>query len=218
VSRSPLADAFEAQLDELKSNMDKLAKENDLGEDKIKDYFDNLRNEVQLHLEESTESLKKQSLELIQKIDEYENEAKLKFDAKVNIEMDDFLGETRRFHEKWADYLKQFKINEEELKLASHESKKLQNRLDKESNLFLSKLSNSDMLKFTKSTPVFGSLVSEGLRHIYKQVLKNTRASDWKNRFNNITKVISFKLISNGKVCVAFRKNDEPMVRTISTS
>ena len=109
--------------------------------------------------------------------------------------------------------MKQFKINEEELKLASHESKKLQNRLDKESNLFLSKLSNSNMLKFTKSTPVFGRLVSKGLRHTYKQVLKNTRASDWKNRLNNITKVISFKLISNGKVCVAFRKNDEPMVR-----
>ena len=58
VSRSPLADAFEAQLDELKSNMDKLAKENDLGAEKIKEYCDNLRNEVQLHLkeEELTES------------------------------------------------------------------------------------------------------------------------------------------------------------------
>ena len=67
VYRSPLGKAFEAQLDELKSNMDKLALENDLGVDKIKEYCDGLRNEVQLHLEELTESLKKQSLELIHK-------------------------------------------------------------------------------------------------------------------------------------------------------
>jgi hypothetical protein len=117
VSRSPLANSFEVQLDELELNMVKLAKENDQGADKIKEYCDGLRNEVQLHLEESTESLKNQSLELIQKIDEYENEAALKFEKNVNIDMDDFLSETRRFHEKWADYLKQFKINEEELKL-----------------------------------------------------------------------------------------------------
>jgi hypothetical protein len=91
VSRGSLADAFEAQLDELKSNMDKLALENDLGVDKIKDYCDGLRNEVQLHLEELTESLKKQSLDLIQKIDEYENETKLKFDANHNLRLDTFL-------------------------------------------------------------------------------------------------------------------------------
>ena len=213
VSRSPLADALDAQLDELKQNMDKLAKENDLGSDKIKEYCDGLRNEVQLHLEESTESLKKQSLELIQKIDEYESETRIKFDAKANIAMDDFLWKTRQFHEKWADYLKKFKIDDEELKLASNESKKLQNKLNKESELFLSKVFSSNILKFTKSTPVFGSLVNEGLKHSYKQVLKNTRAYNWNNRLNNITKVISFNLISNGKMCIAFRYNDETMVR-----
>jgi exonuclease VII small subunit len=139
VSRSPLANSFEAQLHKLKSIIDKLTTKNEPGEDKIKEYCDGLRNEVQLHLEESTESLKKQSLELIQKIDEYENEAKLKFDTNHNLRLDTFLSETRRFHEKWADYLKQFEINEEELKLASLDAKKLQNRLNIESELFLSK-------------------------------------------------------------------------------
>ena len=57
VSRSSLADSFEVQLNEIKLNVNKLAKENELGVDKIKDYCDGLRNEVQLHLEESTERI-----------------------------------------------------------------------------------------------------------------------------------------------------------------
>ena len=119
VSQSPLAKELETQLDELKLNMDKLAHENDKGVHKIKEYCGGLRNEVQLHLEESTESFKKKSLELIQKIDEYENEAALKFDK---IEMDDLLTETLRFHEKWSDYLKQFKKDYEELRLVSNDT------------------------------------------------------------------------------------------------
>ena len=150
VDRGTLGKAFKAQLDELKQSMDKLALENDLGADKIKEYYEDLRNEVQLHLELLIESLKKQSQELIQQIDEYEIEAalKYKFDANYNIEMNDFLSETRRFHEKWADYLKQLEINKEELKLASLETKKLQHKLNKESDLFLSRLFNFNLPKF----------------------------------------------------------------------
>ena len=44
-------------------------------------------------MEELTESLTKQSLELIRKIDEYESEAALKFDAQVNIKLDTFLSD-----------------------------------------------------------------------------------------------------------------------------
>jgi hypothetical protein len=210
VYRSPLADAFEAQLDEIKLNIDTLAKENDMGADKIKDYCDGLRNEVQLHLEESTESLKKQSLQLIQKIDEYENEAALKFEKNVNIEMDDFLSETRRFHEKCADYLKQFKINDEELKLASLEAKKLQKKLKKESELLLSKEFHYKLLKFKKSTPpCFGSLIDEGVKQIYIQALNSLKAC--KSKVNKENPV--FKLLSNGNVCIAYRHSNEKMVR-----
>ena len=215
VYRSPLADAFEAELDELKLNMDKLAKENDLGVDKIKDYCDGLRNEVQLHLEESTESLKKQSLELIQKIDEYENEAALKFDKKVNIEMDTFLSETRRFHEKWTDYLKHFKINEEELSLASNEAKKFKAKLNKESNLLLSKLFHFNLPKFEKSTPPdFGSLIDDGVKQSYTQSLASLRLFHLRNTVNctNISNY-SIKPLSNGNICIAYSKHNDSCLR-----
>jgi hypothetical protein len=210
VYRSPLADAFEAQLNEIKLNMDKLAKENDQGVDKIKNYCDNLRNEVQLHLEELTESLKNQSLELIHKIDEYENEAMIKFDSKVNMEMDDFLSETRQFHEKWTDYLKQFEINEEELKLASDEAKKLKAKLNKESDLFLSKLFHFNLLKFDKNSPDFGSLFKTGVEESYFKALASLKSYQLSAQvdYRNINK-ISFKLLSSGDLSVAFRINNE---------
>jgi hypothetical protein len=181
VSRSGIADVFASQLDDMKSNMDKLAQENDLGEDKIKEYCDELRNEVQLHLEESTESLKKQSLELIKRIGKYEREAMLKFNT--NLKLDTFLSETRRFHEKWTDYLKQFKIDDEQLKLASNNFKKLQNKLNNESELLTSKRFNFNLLKFTKGTSVsvFGSLVSEGGKQSYMHALASMKPHKLRN-------------------------------------
>ena len=208
VSRSPLADALNTQLDELKQSMDKLAHENDLSEDKIKEYCDGLRNEVQLHLEELIESLKKQTLELIQKIDKYENETKLKFDAKHCLRLDAFLSETRRFHEKWDNYLKQFKINDEELKLASLEAKRLQNKLNKDSELFLSKVFHFKLLKFKKSTPCVGSLIDEGVKEIYIQALNSLKPFKCKVKKENLV----LKLLSNGNLCTANRNNNEKMV------
>ena len=163
-------------------------------------------------MEQLTESLQKQSLELIQKIDEHEKEAVLKFNSSHNLRLDTFLGETRRFQEKWAHYLKQFRIDDEELNLAAHESQKLQKKLNKESDLFLSRVFNSSVLKFTKGTTVFGSLVNEGGKQSYKQVLKSTKSHNLRKKLHNINK-ISFKLLSNGNLCIAFRRNNETLVR-----
>jgi hypothetical protein len=212
VSRSTIAKAFEAQLDELKLNMDKLAKENDLGEDKIKEYCDGLRNEVQLHLEELIESLRKQQNELIDKIYIYENEAKHKFDVSKKQKLEFFLGETRTFHEKWVDYLKKFEINDEELKLASHEAKKLQNKVIKEKKTLLNNVFNATVLKFTKSASAFGSLVTDDIKESYNQVLKNMKAYNFSSKLHNVNKV-SVKLLSNGNLCFALRKNNETFLR-----
>ena len=210
VYRSPLANAFETDLDELKLSMGKLSKQNDLGADKIKEYCDGLRNKVQLHLEESIENLKKKSLKLIQKIDEHENETMLKFNANHNLRLDTFLSETRQFHEKWADYLKQFEINEEEIKVALLEAKKLKVELNKESDLLVSKLFHNNLLKFEKSTPCFGSLVNERVKLNYIQALASPKIFHLGNKmdYKNISKV-SFKLLSNANRCIAYRKNND---------
>ena len=123
--------------------------------------------------------------------------------------MDDFLSETRRFHEQWAEYLKQFKIDDEELKLASLESKKLQNRLNKESDLLLSKLFHFKLLKFKKSAPpVFGSFFNEGLKQSYSQALNRLKACQSEVTMANPV----FKLLSNGNLCSADRNSNEAFV------
>ena len=51
VSRGPLADTLRAQLDEIKLKLAVLAKENQLGADKIREHCEGLRNDVQLNSE-----------------------------------------------------------------------------------------------------------------------------------------------------------------------
>ena len=155
-----------------------------------------------------------ESFELIQKIDEYEKETKLKFDVNTNLRLDDFLSETRQFHEKWADYLKQFEINEEELNLASNEAKNLENKVNKESDLLLSNLFHSNLLEFKKSTPVFGILFNDGVKQSYFKALNNLRACDLSTKldYTNISKV-SFKLLSNGNLCMAYRQHNDDILR-----
>ena len=125
--------------------------------------------------------------------------------------MDTFLSKTRRFHEKWTDYLKQFEINEEELKLASRETKKLQNKLNKESEMLLSKLFHFNPLKFEKSTPpVFGSLIDEGVKQSYVQTLTSLKSFNLDAKINctNISKY-SIKPLSNGDICIAYQKYND---------
>ena len=99
VSRGVIAKAFETELDELKLNMNKLAKVNELGGDKIEEFYEDLRNEVQLHLKELIASLKKQSLELIHKIDEHENEAMFKFNTNYKLRSNRFLSTAHKFNQ-----------------------------------------------------------------------------------------------------------------------
>jgi hypothetical protein len=212
VSRSPLADALETQLDRLQSNMVKLAHENDLAEVKITEYCDELRNQVQLHLEELTESLKNQSLVLIQKIDDYENEAKLNFDKTKNLTLDALLTESQEFHEKWADYLKQSKLNDQDLKLASNQADSLQNKLNKEIKFILNKVLDSKLLKFTKSTPVLGNLICDDTKQIYIQALDSIKPYNLGAKLDKITQA-AFMLLSNGNVCVAYRKQNDTSLK-----
>ena len=214
-SRRPLANAFEAQLDELNQNMDKLAHENDLGEDKITEYCSSLRNELDLHFEELTESLRKQKNELIERIYIYENEAKFKFDMNKKQKLDFFLDETRQFHEKWSGYLKQFEIDDEELKLASHQAKKLQNKVSKEKKFLLNNVFNSTVLKFVKSSPAFGSLVIDDIKESYNQVLKNIRKNNetflrievYDRNFNQLVQKLVMPNVYQGFQLVELKKS-----------
>ena len=66
------------------------------------------------------------------------------------------------------------------------------------------------MLKFDKRTPDFGSLANEGLKQSYFKALKSLIPCDLSTNvdYTNINKV-SFKLLSDGDLFIAYRKNNE---------
>jgi hypothetical protein len=217
VSRSRIGNNFHAQLEDLELKMNKLADEKELGADKIKEYCDRLRNKVQLHLEEFNKSINKQSMKLFEMIDKYENEATLKYDnhdTDFNLRLDDFLSETHAFHKKWTDYLKQFEINDEELKLASKEAKKLQKEINKESDMMLEQTFNFNMLKFKKFRPFFGSLVRCDIKQSYSYALDSMKPHSMSSTTEIIDKV-TFKRLSNGNVCIAYCKINELSITVI---
>jgi hypothetical protein len=206
VSRSPQAKSFETDLDELKLKMNELAQENDLGVDKIETFYDDLRDEVQLHLEESIASLKKQSLALIQEIDERENETKLKFNTNYSLRTNKFLSTALKFNQEWADFLKQFEIDDEKLSLASSQAKLLKHNANREIDLFLVKAQN--VLEFSKGTSFLGRLVADDTSESYARAVDTMLPHYMSPTMENMKKA-AFKLLSNGNVCVAYCEQSE---------
>ena len=76
LSRGPLAHALKSSLAEIKSQLDQLRIESDLGVDKIKHVCQQLKDEAQLSSEELIERIKSLNMDLIQQIDEYERESR----------------------------------------------------------------------------------------------------------------------------------------------
>ena len=105
VSRGALASTLKTQLDEIKLKLDELSKKNQLGADKIKEYCDGLRNEVQLSSEELIESIKTHNLELIEQINAYENKSMLNFNKENKTQLDEFIQKVHEFFSKWNGYL-----------------------------------------------------------------------------------------------------------------
>ena len=152
VSRGPLVESFKTVLDEIKSKLDELNSNNKLGVDKIRDYCDKLRNDVQLHAEELIEAIKKQNIELIQQIDAYEQESTLNFSQENSTKLSKFINETYAMHSNWSKLLKQQKISDTELKSATAEAKKSLSRVKQEDGMFLNELFGDKLFIFLKES------------------------------------------------------------------
>ena len=75
--------------------------------------------------------------------------------------------------------------------------------------MLLSNVFNLSLFKFKKSTPVFGSLVNDGVKESYIKALASLKPYKSRTKKENIL----FKLLSNGNLCIANRNNNEKMVK-----
>ena len=214
VSNSPLAQTLKAQLDEIKLKLDDLSKENNLGADKIREYCDGLRNEVQLSSEELIENINKHNLELIEQINDYETKSMLDFNKESKIQLDSFIQEMNEFHTKWVDYLKQLKLEESDLNGASHQAIECLVQINKENELILVKLFNDNLLTFNKNSnetnsSIVGSLLNSDIQPNKLKHLINLNPHNLPSwcKFNK-EYPISLKLLNDGKISAAYRKSD----------
>lgn len=207
VSRSKQADAFKAQLDEMKLNLDKLAQENKFGPDKIREYCANKRNEVQLRTEELIESIKSFNMELIEHINAYEKDSLLYF-SQDSLNLDSFIAEMSVFHSDWVGYLKKFKINDDDLRLASIEAHKHLKQINKQNELLLNKVFSGNVLKFQANTTNLGSsIIGTLVNESYEKQLSNLSAHYIEDEDRgDIMLPILVKCLASEKICVAYRE------------
>jgi hypothetical protein len=90
-------------------------------------------------------------MELKDQINEYETNTILTFNQENKIKLDNFIQEMQGFHTKWVDYLKEFKLDKNDLKAASTEANTCLERIKKENEQFLVNLFNDNLLEFNRN-------------------------------------------------------------------
>lgn len=120
---------------------------------KLNEYCNDLKNEIQLESEIKIEKIKAFNIELIKKIEDYEQTCidKLKCDDQFKSNFETTTDDLSSFYTKWVEYLNKAKIDDSELKKVSMEANKLLEKVDRESLEFRNKLFNGKIMKFDKN-------------------------------------------------------------------
>lgn len=211
VSRGSLANTLSSGLGKLKQKLDKLSIESKLGADRIKEHCDGVRNEVQLCSEELIQSISEHNLELIEQIDAYEKAAMLNYKKDSRAGFDEFLSSAYTVHAQWTDYLKQFKISDDELNVGTVEVKQFVDEVEKEINSSLDKLFGGDVMMFERNsafTKSIGALISTNVMLSYKRRLDGLKKCNLADILGDadFEKSVAIKFLKNGAICVVYTK------------
>ena len=212
VSRSKQAEDFKRKLGNFKQNLDKLANKNKPSIEIIKEYCDNLRNEVQLSSEELIETIKKYNLELIEQINAYERSSLLDFNKQNKIILDDFIGRMYAFHSKWIEYFKQLKLDDNAMIVASNEADGYLEQIKSENEeILLDKTFNGKVFKFNKNSTelkssIIGSLINANRKLNFSKQLSYLQAHQLTG-LNNHNQPITVKFLNgDGRILLAHRE------------
>ena len=143
VYRGEIVEELKQNLKRIKQQMDSFNKDMNVGRDKIIEYCNSVKNEVQLKTEKVIEAVKQHSFDILKQVDDYQNECLMNYDRSdsthANYENDE-LKKSEEFYAKWNSYLSNFSITEEEISKANQESTKLIKSLDYEFDQYKCKL------------------------------------------------------------------------------
>ena len=216
VDNSDNVENLKSALNDIKIKLDKLADDNKLGVVKIKNHCDELRNKVKKHSDELIENIKSLNLKLMENIDDYEKDSMLKFNESNVSCLNEFISETNAYHTKWTNYLKNAKLEDAEIQSATGESNTYLERIKKESETFLNKLFNNNVVVFSKNTIPSKTSVIGKLMIDYSEQFKCLNTYDFckLNKHTEKSKIIGdlvVKCLNNdGKICIVYRERDSP--------
>ena len=186
---------------------------NDLtrGSDKIKEYCEFIRNDVDLAAESWLESIHKFRDEFFQKIDTYERECLKNFE-NFSENDDSFrvlLEEADAFYQKWTKYLEQFSLDKIELSKGSNEAKVLLDNLQSKEKDLKCKLFNGKLLKFEYDDRKVDSQIVGQFKYQYLKInfdqLRETKVLPLKSKLTDFhtRHKIAIEHLSNGNVIIA---------------
>ena len=138
------------------------------GSNLVKEHCSKLRNEVQLETEILIQKIQKFNENMINEINEYESKqvSSLEKNNLPTNDFNDFVDETKKFHENYVKYLKNYEIDNSEIEKAIKESKKLFKRFFGENQKLKKNIFNENMIKYEKNNlkvfqNILGSLFLE---------------------------------------------------------
>ncbi len=154
VYRSKAVETLKEQLSTMRKNLTSLKFSVINGEEKIKEECIELRNQVQLATEQAIQQINDYNYEFINEIDEFEENTLQTYRAnEINEEAaNKIVKELDEFHFKWTQYLKQTKINDDEVIKATDEANKLNEEAKQEQSNFNNFIFKNGSLKFIKNS------------------------------------------------------------------
>ena len=209
VNNSQFAEELNINLKEIKSKLDKIDHKLNNPSDIIKEHCLNEKNKIDLRVEELIEQINNQRDGLFKKIDDYEKECieSLSKNKDKSEIVQGFLTETRKFHEKWNNYLSNFKMSEDEISNATKMVKCLQNKIPIFNKKLDSFVFNQSILNFSCKE----EFLNEKTIGIVEQSLVSKISTDklFKKDYNkwdiNITNIEYF---SSDKIVVTWEDSD----------
>jgi len=184
VFRTSQIEEFKKLLDILNATKESIESTLECGDATIRDHCDNVRNDMQLAIEQAHAKLDEIHKDFMDEIDNHEKECQAKFKSikqnKVDIEK--ALNESNELLTKSNQLLKQFRIDQTEMSTLSEKAQSLLTKLETNNDGIQTNMFNDSLLKFEKQksfiSNVVGKIVKQNIELYFLENVENMRELD----------------------------------------
>ena len=222
IYRSKKVEDLENKLKTLNQKIEELNGNQKYGLDKIKEYCEKIRCDIQLETEIAIEKLKNFNQELIGEINEYEKECKIRFETEIEYKeyLEKFCIDNSQFISKWFQYLNNFKVSDNEIQLATNETNKLLEHTKKEHLEFENKIFSLEYLYFEKlsnkiDSSSIGVIKKGSFPLCFEKQIRSFKPINLKQKLDSYLNLIKIKSFQDNYFVCAYRNRNNNVSLTI---